>query len=459
MKTIYSKYKNHYRDNLSLAIPVVISQLGHTLVQTSDTIIIGHFAGTVPLAAVSLSNSIFMMFMVIGIGISYGLTPLIAQHNGRQSYVECGRLLSNSLFINVITGIILFAVTVFGLRVLLDHLDQTPAVVSQAKPFLLLLGLSVIPMLVFNTFKQFAEGLGFTKQAMMISIWGNVINVVLGIIFVKGLFGISPMGIKGVGYSTLIDRCVMAVVMAFYVFRSEKFKKYLTGFIFTNVDRLRVLQILRIGAPVALQYTFEISAFSAAAIMIGTIGYHEQAAHQVAINLASMTYMMASGLSAAAAIKSGNYFGSNEHQKLRQSAISNYHIVLVFMGIMALVFAVFNHVLPWIYTSDKIVIDIAAQLLIVAAFFQLFDGTQVVGLGVLRGMGDVNIPTAITFIAYWVIGLPIGYLVGIYYKVGVLGVWFGLVLGLTAASLLLFIRFQLISKKNRDKTVFIIAQD
>ncbi|HEY2582703.1 MAG TPA: MATE family efflux transporter, partial [Mucilaginibacter sp.] len=437
----------------------VISQLGHTLVQTSDTIIIGHFAGTVSLAAISLSNSIFVILMMIGMGISYGITPLIAQNNGRGNFTECGRLLSNSLFINVITGIILFAVTFFGSRVLLGHLDQTPAVVSQARPFLLLCGLSVIPMLVFNTFKQFAEGLGFTKQAMAISIWGNALNIILGIIFVKGLFGINPMGIKGVGYSTLIDRCTMAVVMAFYVFRSPKFRKYLTSFVITNIDRSRILQVIKIGAPVALQYTFEVSAFGVAAIMIGTIGYHEQAAHQVAINLASITYMMASGLSAAAAIKSGNYFGSNEHQKLRQSAISNYHIVLVFMGVAALTFAIFNHVLPWIYTSDKIVINIAAQLLIIAAFFQLFDGTQVVGLGVLRGMGDVNIPTIITFIAYWIIGLPAGYIVGIYYKVGVTGVWFGLVLGLTAASLLLFIRFQLISKKNRDKTVFIIAQD
>ena len=157
------------------------------------------------------------------------------------------------------------------------------------------------------------------------------------------------------------------------------------------------------------------------------------------------------GLSAAAAIKSGNYFGSNEHKKLRHSAISNYHIVLVFMGATACIFAVFNHVLPWIYTSDKIVINIAAQLLIIAAFFQLFDGTQVVGLGILRGIGDVNILTLITFIAYWVIGLPAGYVLGIHYHLGVKGVWYGLVLGLMSASVMLFIRFQVISKKKSDK--------
>ena len=459
MTLVPQKYKPYYRENLNLAIPVVISQLGHTLVQTSDTIIVGHFAGTISLAAVSLANSAFIIALVIGIGISYGITPLIAQHNGRENFAECGRLLSNSLFINIVTGIILFAFTLFGSIFILDHLQQTPAVVQQAKPFLVLLGLSMIPMLIFNTFKQFAEGLGFTKQAMSISIWGNVFNICLGIILVKGMFGISPMGVKGVGYSTLADRCIMATVMGLYVFRSSNFKAYLRTFAIKNIDKARCIQLLRIGGPVALQYTFEISAFSAAAIMIGTIGYHEQAAHQVAINLASMTYMMASGLSAAAAIKSGNYFGSNEHQKLRHSAISNYHIVLLFMCVTACLFTVFNHLLPWIYTSDGIVIGIAAQLLIIAAFFQLFDGTQVVGLGILRGMGDVNIPTVITFLAYWVVGLPVGYLLGLKFHLGVKGVWYGLVLGLMVSAILLFFRFQFISKKHADKTVLIEAQD
>jgi MATE family multidrug resistance protein len=453
MLTLFHKYKSHYRDNLGLAIPVVISQLGHTLVQTSDTIIVGHFAGTVSLAAVSLATSIFVIMLIIGIGISYGITPLIAQHNGRNNFAECGRLLSNSLFINVITGIVLFIITLFGSVFLLDHLDQTPEVVSQAKPFLVLLGISTIPMLVFNTFKQFTEGLGFTKQAMSISIWGNIFNICLGIILVKGF----SMGVRGVGYSTLADRCIMAVVMSTYVFKSKNFKKYLTDFALKNIDRLRCVQLLRIGGPVALQYTFEISAFSAAAILIGTIGYHEQAAHQVAINLASMTYMMASGLSAAAAIKSGNYFGANDHKNLRHSAISSYHIVLVFMCITALIFTVFNHVLPWIYTTDKVVIAIAAQLLILAALFQLFDGTQVVGLGILRGMGDVNVPTFITFLAYWVVGLPVGYILGIQLHFGVQGVWYGLVLGLAVSSILLFIRFQFISKKHQNKTIITIA--
>jgi MATE family multidrug resistance protein len=459
MKALYLKYKPYYRDSLHLAIPVVISQIGHTMVQTADSIIVGHFAGTISLAAVALVNSIFVIAMVIGIGISYGITPLIAQHNGRNEHNECGQLLSNSLLINSITGIILFMLISFGAMQLIGHLDQSAEVVRQARPYLFLMGISLIPLLIFNTFKQFAEGLGFTKQAMMISIWGNVLNICLGIIFVKGMFGISPMGIKGVGYSTLIDRCTMAMVMGIYVFRSKHFRKYLQNFAIRNIDKLRSIKILKIGAPVALQYTFEISAFSGAAVLIGTISPIAQAAHQVAISLASLTYMAASGVSAAAAIKSGNFFGAKRHQELRLSAISNYHIVIVFMSLTAILFTVGNQLLPWIYTSDNHVIIIAAQLLIIAAFFQLFDGTQVVGLGVLRGMGDVNIPTFITFIAYWIIGLPIGYLLGIKFNMGVSGVWYGLVLGLLTASILLFIRFQLISRKHQYKTPVIIAQD
>ncbi|HEX8377632.1 MAG TPA: MATE family efflux transporter, partial [Pedobacter sp.] len=347
-----SKYKPHYRSNLILAIPVVISQFGHTLVHTADSIIVGHFAGTISLAAVSLVNSIFSIMMVIGIGISYGLTPLIAQENGKGNHRECGKLLSNSLLINTLSGIGLFVIIYFGLLLTIDHLDQVPEVVAQAKPYLGLLGVSIIPLMVFMTFKQFAEGLGFTKQAMIISIAGNVINVVLGIIFVKGLFGIKPMGVSGVGWSTLIDRCLMAITISFYVLRSPHFKSYLKNFALQRINKVRSLKILKIGGPVAMQYAFEVSAFSGAAIIIGTIGAAQQAAHQVAINLGSMTYMMASGISAAATIKTGNSYGRRDFNELRLSAASNYHIVIVFMFFTATAFIGLNQLLPLMYTKD-----------------------------------------------------------------------------------------------------------
>ncbi|NQX41575.1 MATE family efflux transporter [Pedobacter steynii] len=442
LSKIYSKYKPYYSDNLRLAMPIVVSQLGHTLVHLADSVIVGHFAGTIQLAAVSLVNSLFMLILVIGMGISYGLTPLMAQENGRKNYEECGKLLSNSLIINFITSLLLYGFVHLGTLLVIDHIGQSPEVVAYAKPYLGYLAISIIPLMIFQTFKQFAEGLGFTKQAMFVSIWGNLLNIILGIIFVKGMFGIAPMGVKGVGLSTLIDRCLMAIVMSIYVMRSQYFKAYIKSFKLTFFDKVRALKIVKIGAPVALQYSFEISAFSGAAILIGTIGAVEQAAHQVAINLASVTYMMASGIASAATIKTGNNFGKKNFNDLRQSAIASYHVIILFMSITAMLFIVANNLLPYIYTEDRAVINIAAQLLIIAGFFQLFDGTQVVGLGILRGIGDVNVPTFITFVAYWVIGIPLGYLLGIKLDLGVNGIWYGLTFGLLTASILLFFRFQ-----------------
>ncbi len=180
MKALFRQYKPYYKENLLLAFPVIISQLGFTMVQTADTIIVGHFAGTIPLAAVSLAGSVLIILLLIGIGVAYGITPLIAQLNGRQEYEECGNLLSSSLFINIINGCFLFLASALASKFLLSHLHQSPQVVQQAKPFLLLTGLSLVPMLVFTTFKQFAEGLGYTRQAMLISIGGILINIVLG---------------------------------------------------------------------------------------------------------------------------------------------------------------------------------------------------------------------------------------------------------------------------------------
>ncbi|MCX2474614.1 MATE family efflux transporter [Pedobacter sp. MC2016-05] len=439
---IYAKYKPYYKENLHLALPIVGSQVGHTLVHMADSVIVGHFTDTTQLAAVSLVNSIFILIMVIGLGISYGLTPLIAQENGRKNDEECGKLLSNSLIINIIVGIVLYILVHFGVLLVIDHLKQTPEVVHYAKPYLGWLSLSIIPLLIFQTFKQFAEGLGFTKQAMYVSIWGNALNITLGIIFVKGMFGLKPMGVSGVGVSTFIDRFLMAIVMGIYVLRSPHFTKYLINFRITFIDKVTAIKIIKIGAPVAMQYSFEISAFSGAAILIGTIGATEQAAHQIAISLAAMTYMIASGIASAATIKTGNNFGKKNFNDLRRSAIASYHVILLFMSLTAIIFVAAHQLMPFIYTNDLKVVAIAGQLLIIAGFFQLFDGTQVVGLGVLRGIGDVNMPTLITFLAYWVVGIPVGYLLGFTFGLGVNGIWYGLTFGLLTASILLFWRFQ-----------------
>ena len=440
----YKSNKAYYQSTIALAGPVVVSQLGHTLVLAVDSIIVGHYSGTVSLAAVSLVHSVFMVVLVIGLGIAYGLTPLIAQENGKSNDKECAKLLSNSLWINMIVSILLFLAVYYGSVFSMHHVDQDPRVVETAKPYLLLLGISILPLMVFQAFKQYAEGLGFTKQAMNITIWGNVLNLILAVILVKGMFGIPPMGVKGIGIATLIDRVLMMIVMGGYVLRSRNFKAYIQHFSIRFIDVARSAKIVKIGVPVAMQYIFEIGAFAVAALMAGKIGAMEQAAHQTAITFVAMTYMMASGIASAATIKVGNSFGSQNHFRIQKFALVSYHLVIIFMLFFAVIFTLFNQYLPHIITNDPAVISLAAQLLIIAGVFQLFDGTQVVGLGTLRGLGDVKIPTFITFFAYWIIGLPVAYLLGIKLDIGVEGIWYGLTLGLLASSILLYFRSQYI---------------
>lgn len=438
--------KKYYLSTLLLAGPIIISQIGHTLVQTADSMIIGHFAGTIPLAAASLAHAVFLIVLVLGLGIAYGLTPLIAQENGKNNTEECSKLLSNSFWVNLVSAVVLFFGVFFGSTYGMEHAGQDPEVVKVARPYLFLLALSIFPLMIFNTFKQFAEGLGFTKQAMQITIWGNVFNIILAIILVKGMFGFKAMGISGVGLATLIDRILMMIAMMLFVLRSKHFKDYMHYFKIFNVDQQRVKSILKIGTPVALQYVFEVSSFAGASILTGKIGAYEQASHNVALTLASMAYMAGNGIASATTIKTGTALGQDNIEELQKYASTSYHLVIVAMMITASIFAICNGYLPFIITNDQIVIALASQLLIIAGLFQLFDGTQVVGLGILRGIGDVNVPTVLTFIAYWIVGIPSGYYMGLVLGWGAQGVWYGLTLGLLVSSILLFFRYRYMIK-------------
>ncbi len=434
---------NHYSKNFKLAYPVMISQLGHTIVALSDSVIMGR-KGAISLAAVSLANAAYALLLIIGIGIAYGLTPLIAQNSAKNTdqnnIQKCSDLLKNSLLVNILTGLLLLMMSL-GMVHFLDKLGQSPEVVIQSKVFLVFLAFSTLPLMVFLGFKQFAEGLGFTKQAMMISIAGNIFNILLGVTLVFGLFGIKPMGIMGIGISTFTDRLLMAMAMSVFVLGSYHFKEFQDSLKNSRFSWPLVKNLLGIGIPVALQYIFEVSAFAGAAIMIGWINPTSLAAHQIAISLASITYMMASGISAAATIHSGQHYGSSNYQQLRDSSVGSFHMVVFFMLICAFLFFSLRNILPLLYIKDQAVISSASSLILVAGFFQLFDGVQVVGLGVLRGMSDVKIPTLITLVSYWGIGLPAGYLLNLYFHLGAIGIWIGLSLGLMAASILIVLRF------------------
>jgi MATE family multidrug resistance protein len=282
---------------------------------------------------------------------------------------------------------------------------------------------------------------------MLVTVGSNLLNILLNYLMIFGHWGFPKMGLMGSCWASFISRVAMAIAMFLYVYYNKHFKKYWEGFNFRNISKDLTKKILAIGIPSGLQWFFEVGAFAFAVIMIGWISPDAQASHQVALSIAASTYMMASGLSAAASVRVGNQLGLKNREGVRTAGFSAFAIVLVFMSITATCFILFKDWLPGLFTKDLNVIRIASSLLVIAAFFQLSDGIQVVGLGALRGMKDVKIPTVITLIAYWGIGLPMSYILGFKYNLGAQGVWYGLSLGLTIAAVFLFLRFNYVSKR------------
>lgn len=432
-----------------MAYPIMLGHLGHVLTGIADSAMVGQ-VGSVSLAAASLANGIFMVLLTFGIGISMGLSPLVATAAGKKDHSTNSIYLKNGLVILGGVGLILFVILSL-LAPFLHLLNQPEAVVDKAIPYFQILALSLFPLMIFQHYKQFAEGLSFTKMAMLISLFSNILNIILNYILIFGELGFPRMELMGAGYATLISRIVMALLMFLYVFRGSVFAKFRSGFSLSHIKKGPVLEILRIGVPIGFQFVFEVGAFVFAAIMIGWIGTAQLAAHQIAISLASLSYMAASGIAAATTVRVGYYRGRNDIRSLRTAAFSSMAMVTSFMFICALIFISLNELLPVFFTPEAAVQKIAASLLVIAAIFQLSDGMQVVGLGILRGMKDVKIPTYLTLFAYWILGLPSGYLIAFVFKVGVEGIWFGYVIGLSTAAAVLFLRFNMLSKKLRKQ--------
>jgi MATE family multidrug resistance protein len=447
-----------FRENLDqvkksflLAYPVMLSQLGQVSVGMADSIMVGRI-GKEPLAGASLGNSIFIMFLTFGIGISYGITPLVAQADGEGNLPRIMNLLKHGILINLLTAVLLLGL-LLPIRSLLGYFDQPGEVVALTRPYLLIISLSIIPFMFFQAFKQFTEGLSFTRQSMMITIIGNLVNIGLNYVLIYGKLGFPALGLTGAGIATLISRCYMAAAMSGFVYTGKRFKIYREHFRFGNIDRSLIRQIVNIGLPSGFQFIFEVGAFSMAAIMMGWLGTVSLAAHQISINLASLTYMMASGIATATTIRVGNQFGRKDIPMMRKAGFTGFAMSAAFMTINAVVLILLRNDLPRLYIDDPQVISMASALIVVAAFFQISDGVQVVGLGALRGMSDVKIPTIFTLIAYWILALPVGYLAGILWNGGPMGIWWGLWGGLTSAAVLLFIRFDRMSRKKQGANV------
>ncbi len=440
----YQRYKNDFRLNLKLASPIIAGQVGQLTVSIADNVMVGSL-GAASLAAISFSIAIFMLFLIVGFGISFGLPPLIAEAKASHHYKRISEYFKHSLIINIIFGIVSL-ILLLSIIPFMDYMGQDEEVLVLAKPYLTITAISIIPVMIFQTFRTYADGMSETLPPMIAILIGNVLNIFLNYALIFGKYGAPKMGVTGAGYATLITRIVIVGILIVLCFKWKNLWKHIVGSRFSRYSKQVFSKILNLSIPTSLQAFFEMSIFSFASIMMGLISKEAQAAHQIAINLAAITFLICSGLAMAATIRVGDHFGKKDVVGLQRSANSAVIQVTFFMTLCALIFIVFKNQLPLLYIDNMSVTTIASTLIILAAVFQLPDGIQVTTLGALRGIQDVKIPTLITFVAYFIIGFPTCYIFAFLLDFGPVGIWVGLVTSLSISAILLQLRFRKLSK-------------
>jgi len=436
----FAAYIPFYKRNLRLAIPVVISQLGQVTVSLVDNMMVGH-VGTLELAASSFANNVFLVGMLFGMGITYGLTPVVGKAFGNNQPLRVVQLLKNGIFTHLAAALLL-SVIMFGVYFLLPYMGQTSDVLDLARPYYLLLCASYLPFMLFFSVKQFFEGVGNTKMAMQITLASNAINIIVNYILIFGKLGFPEMGLMGAGIGTLVSRIIMPFLFFVFILKKPAFRIYFTKAHAQAFSKKRIISLLKIGVPIGFQIIVEMLTFSVGAVMMGWLGEIPLAAHQVAIGLASSSYMVSLGISQANTIRVSHQLGQNDFKSLKMAVFASTHLVLLFMISMGLLFVLARDYLPLAFTSDPEVIAVASGLLVIAAIFQVFDGLQVIMLSTLRGMADVKIPMFIAFAAYMLIGLPTSYGLTFIFNAGPMGIWYGFLVGLGTAGFLFYFRFK-----------------
>ena len=449
-----SIYTREFRNNLKLAYPVIIGMLGHTLIGIVDNIMVGKL-GSTELAAVSLGNSMIFVAMSLGIGFSTAITPIVAEADAEQDTSKIRSAFHHGLFLCTILGFSLFGVVVLA-KPFMELLHQPKEVIELAKPFIDWVAFSLVPLIMYQGYKQFADGMSMTKVSMYAIIMANVLHVIINYCLIYGVWFFPKMGIIGAALGTVISRIAMVIFMHVILSKREKLKQYFQDFSFDEIKKEMIRKIVNLGLPSAMQMLFEVVLFTAGIWLCGNIGKTSQAANQIALSLASMTFMFAMGLSVVSMIRISNQKGLGDYKQLVIVARSIFLLAILIEILFAIMFVALHQILPYLFLNmenqsqlldNQEVIAISAKLLLVAAVFQISDGIQVVVLGALRGLQDVKIPMYITFVAYWIVGFPISYYLGLYTELKAVGVWIGLLAGLTAAAIFLFIRFHLLTKK------------
>lgn len=428
--------------------------VGHTLIGIVDNIMVGKI-GSTELAAVSLGNSMIFIAMSLGIGFSTAITPIVAEGDAEKNDTKIRSAFHHGLFLCTILGLVLFVVIMFA-KPIMELLKQPADVIALAKPYLGWVAFSLIPLIMYQGYKQFADGMSLTQYSMYAMVMANVLHVGINYVLIYGIWVFPKMGIIGAALGTVISRIFLVMFMHIMLSRREDLKRFFKGFSFEEIKKSTIKKIISIGFPSAMQMLFEVVLFTASIWLCGNIGKTSQAANQIALSLASMTFMFAMGLSVTSMIRVSNQRGLNDSKKLIVVARSIFLLAIVLETFFALLFIVFHNYLPHIFLNmentgqvldNTEVIAIASKLLLIAAVFQISDGIQVVVLGALRGLQDVKVPMYITFAAYWIIGFPISYYLGEHTELKAQGVWIGLLAGLTAAAIFLYIRFHFLTKK------------
>lgn len=437
--------KKHTKETLLLAYPVAIGQFGHIILGITDSIMVGKVNAS-SLAASSLVNSLLFLVIIFGIGLSNAISPLVAISKGAGKNDECGKYLRQGIIANVTFSIIL-VIIILLLTNLIDYLNQPVEIVSLAKSYMRIMTLSIIPFILFQTFRQFLEGLSIMRPAMYIILLSTLINVFGNWLLIYGNWGFPALGLNGAGYSSFITRTLMAVLLIFFVVKSKNLREYNPSIRVKRVEWKIIKRIFAIGIPSGFTSFFEVGAFSFSAIMIGWLGANELAAHQIALSVASASFMIILGISQAATVRVGNFFGERKYTQLKRAGFNAIILAAVIMFSFGVLFIIFRFNIPLIFINETEVVSIAASLLIVAALFQIFDGVQATGLGALKGITDVKVPMYITFFAYWIIAIPSAYIFGFILHLGVVGIWIGLSIGLVTAAVLFTIRFYYKTKK------------
>jgi MATE family multidrug resistance protein len=433
------------RRTLALALPMIVGQVGQVLIGLTDSAMIGRL-GTVPLAASAFTHGVFVVFFVVGIGFLVPVGVFAARDHGAGDLAGCAAWFRLGRVQALVLSCGAFAILA-ALATQLQRFGQPPEVVAITPPFFLLISASLIPTLFFQVQRQFAESLGHPWVPMLIMLADVLLNALLNWIFIWGHLGLPALGLVGSGLATLVARSVAAAVLAWWLRHSEALAAIRAvpnaGW---EPSRFRAMRAM--GLPAAGCLLFEVGAFAAAAVMMGWLGVPALAAHQIALSCASLTFMFPLGLAMAVSLRLSKALGAGRRDLLRPIGLGALVLSTALMLVFATIFALGGAYLARGFSTDPVVTALAARLLLVAAVLQLFDGGQVLAAGALRGLTDVKVPTAITFIAYWLLALPAGYLMAFHTRLGPTGVWAGLAAGLACAALLLWRRFHRLTRED-----------